>query len=215
MKKLLGAAVFTLLGTCAFAQTSPGTVVVSGSLNLSTSNSEYAKSDTVVNKSSGTAFSLGPRVGYMLGNNFEIGAGLGFSRSVTKTKYFNSLGDSYEVTTKANAISISPYLKKYFMLSEQFALTGELSAGLSFYKRSTDANTYYQPKSTSFNATLAPGITYFPTDKLGISAGLGGLRYNQTLKKTKAGGTPVKADSGFSFGFEDALYFSLSYYINR
>ncbi|WP_276496407.1 outer membrane beta-barrel protein [Pontibacter litorisediminis] len=215
MKKLLAAAVFALLGSGAFAQTSPGTVVVTGSLRFSTQTSESERNDTLSQKSLGTAFGVGPSVGYLLGNNFELGAGLGFSRSTTTNTNFNSTGDRSETKTKTNAFTVNPYLKKYFMLSEQFALTGQLSAGLGCYKRENDANAVSQQKTSFFNAALAPGITYFPTDKLGISAGLGGLRYDQTLKKTQASDSPVKTYSGLSIDFEDALYFSLSYFINR
>ncbi len=215
MKKLLAAAVFALLGTGAFAQTSQGTVVVTGQFTFTTSTSESTLNDTISNKSNGTAFRLAPSIGYMLGNNFELGAALGYTHSTIKNIYFNSEGDRHEVKTKSNAFLISPYLKKYFMLSEQFALTGQLSAGLSIYKWKPDSSADSQQKSTSFNAALTPGITYFPSDKLGISAGLGGLRYNQTLEKTGANDTPVKTNSGLRIGLEDALYFSLSYFINR
>ncbi|SFG05925.1 outer membrane beta-barrel protein [Pontibacter chinhatensis] len=215
MKKLLAAAVFALLGTGAFAQTSQGTVVVTGGLSFSTSTSESTLNDTISQKSSGTAFRMGPSIGYMLGNNFQLGAALGYTHSTIKNIQFNSEGDSHELKTKANGFAIRPYLKKYFMLSEQFALTGQLSAGLSFYKRKPDANADSQQKSTSFDVALAPGITYFPSDKLGISAGFGGLLYNQIVKKTEANDTPVKTNSGLSISLEDALSFSLSYYINR
>lgn len=215
MKKLLAATALTLLSTGAFAQTSPGTVVVTGSLHLNGHTSESKQNDTISHKSHGTAFRIGPSIGYVLGNNFELGSALGYFHSTITNKGFNSAGDSYETKEKSNAFSITSYLKKYIMLSEQFTFTGQLSAGLAFHKRNTDANTDYQPKSTFFNAALAPGLTYFPSDKLGVSAGLGGLRYEQTLKKSKAEDTPVKTLSGFSINFKDALYFSLSYYINR
>jgi hypothetical protein len=217
MKKLLAAAVFALLGTSAFAQTSQGTVVVSGNLSLRSSSFEYTENDTLSYKSYGISLYISPSVGYMLGNGFEFGTALGYSYSADKDKRFNSEGegDSYETKSKLHAFSFSPYLKKYFLLSEQFALTGQFSTTLGVYKRKYDNSADFQPKSTFFNAALTPGITYFPSDKIGISAGLGGLRYEQTSKKTEAGGTPVKTNSGFRIGFEDALYFSLSYYINR
>lgn len=213
MKKLLAAAVFALLGTSAFAQTSQGTVVVTGQFTFTTSTSESTLNDTISNKSNGTAFRLAPSIGYMLGNNFELGAALGYTHSTIKNIYFNSEGDRHEVKTKSNAFLISPYLKKYFMLSEQFALTGQLSTALGVHKKNSDANVNAHPKEIFFDAALAPGITYFPSNKLGLSAGLGGLRYEQTLKKTED--TRVKTNSGFRIGFENALYFSLSYFINR
>lgn len=158
---------------------------------------------------------MGPSLGFILGNNFELGAALGYTHSTINNIYFNSEGDRHELKTKANGYAIGPYLKKYFMLSEQFALTGQLSTGLSIYKRKPDASADFQSKSTSFNVALAPGITYFPSDKLGISAGFGGLQYNQTLEKTEANDPPVKTISGLRISLEDGLYFSLSYYINR
>lgn len=212
MKKLLTAALFALLGTGAFAQTSQGTVVVTGNLSLRASTSEFVENDTLNSKSRGIASNIGPSIGYILGNGFELGTALGYSHSASKDKYFNSEGDSYEIKTKSNAFLISPYLKKYFMLSEQFALTGQFSTSLGVYKAKSD-NNVKRPKEIFFNAALAPGITYFPSNKLGLSAGLGGLRYEQTLKKTED--TRVKTNSGFRIGFEDALYFSLSYFINR
>ncbi|AKD05180.1 outer membrane beta-barrel protein [Pontibacter korlensis] len=203
----------SLLGTASLAQTSQGTVVVSGGLSLNTFKSETTESDTLSHQASGTAFRIGPSVGFMLGNNFELGAALGYSHSTTTNKNFNREGDSNETKERSKAFSISPYLKKYFMLSEQFALTGQFSAALSIHKRQFNADS--KLPSTFFHAALAPGITYFPSEKLGVSASLGGLRYEQTSKKMEAGGTPIKTLSGFIVSFEDALYFSLSYYINR
>ncbi|PTX18463.1 outer membrane protein with beta-barrel domain [Pontibacter mucosus] len=215
MKKLLAAALFALLGTGAFAQTSQGTVVVTGNFSLRASTSDYTVKDTLNRKSNGVGLYIGPSVGYMLGGGFELGTALGYFHSTYKDKYFNSEGDSYEIKTKSNTFSIGPYLKKHFMISEQFALTGQFSTVLGVRKKKSDDPADSQPKDIFFNAALAPGITYFPTDKLGISAGLGGLRYEQSSKKTEAGGTPINKNSGFKVSFEDALYFSLSYYLNR
>lgn len=215
MKKLLAAAVFALLGTGAFAQTSQGTVVVTGQFTFTTSTSESTLNDTISNKSSGTAFRIAPSIGYMLGENLELGAGFNYTHSKTKNINFNSQGDSHEMTTKTNVFAISPYLKKYFILSEKFALTGQFSTGLGVHKTKYSTNTGCQPKGFSFTAALAPGITYFPSDKFGVSAGLGGLRYAQSLSKREEGSTPKKTDHSLEFGFEDALFFSLSYYINR
>ncbi|WP_181163625.1 outer membrane beta-barrel protein [Pontibacter mangrovi] len=69
MKKLLAAAVFTLLGTGAFAQTSQGTVKLSGSLGFNSTS----RDDNINQKSN--SFNIGPSIGYFIKDNLAVGMG--------------------------------------------------------------------------------------------------------------------------------------------
>ncbi|MCX2740283.1 outer membrane beta-barrel protein [Pontibacter anaerobius] len=79
MKKLLAAAVFAFLGTSAFAQTSQGTVAITGSLSFNSTNREDG-SDLKSN-----SFSIGPSVGYFVADNLVVGLGINYSREASKS----------------------------------------------------------------------------------------------------------------------------------
>jgi hypothetical protein len=216
MKKLFTVAILGLLSTGAFAQTTQGTKVVSGSVGISTSQQKDENLNET-GKIIHTNFNISPSVGYFINDELELGAEIGLSYS--KSKY-NNEKESYESTSEGTnkEIGLSPYIKKYFMLSEKVALTGAASAGFSVGRYKSEANyspTPYKHSINRFQAGIAPGITFFPTENIGLSAAFGWLGYRYVSTKSEEG---QSKSSSSNFGLDlnsSTLGIGFSYYINR
>lgn len=109
MKKLVVTASFTLLGAGAFAQTSAGTMVVSGSVGLSGEGYETQLNGGQANNVNNTSFYVSPSIGTFYRDGLEVGIRPGFSF------YRNSYGYEGEESIRKNYIvSLSPYKEIYY-----------------------------------------------------------------------------------------------------
>lgn len=223
MKKLLLAAVLACIGSTAFAQTSQGTVVASGSLRYY----DYTnKTEDKLSSTDNRSFSIAPGIGYMIKESLE--AGISFrittSTNASSSTHLDEWGgrELYSRSeSKDNRFAISPYVKKYFALSEKIAFTGE--AYVSFSK----GNSHYESKIMEYSSTkskysnsafglgIRPGITFFPTDKIGLSANFGYLGYSHTTHKNKEYDSK-STSSDFGLNLDGStLSFGFGYFISR
>lgn len=172
-----------LLGAGAYAQTSQGTVSVQGAVNFRNENRKVADSE-LGEMYSTRSVNLRPTVGYFLNDGLELGVGLGFSRSTSRYKWGE--GENY---TRFNDISLLPYFRKYVAITEQLQLhgTGYISFGLGNQtsKNSQDSSSKVTSTSTDLGIGIYPGLTYFATPKLGITATFGSLSYSRRKHKPK------------------------------
>jgi hypothetical protein len=209
MKKLFTVAILGLLSTGAFAQTTQGTKVISGSVGISVYSNHLSNGDI---KYSNSFIQFYPTMGYLLKDNLEAGVSLGYLHSKSK---FSEDGESsdYKRITTGNVYSFSPYLKKYIPLSEKFALSGSLSAGLRIGKEkdefTTDHSTITEEKSNGYFASFIPGVSYFISEKIGLTASFGNVGYSKITTEDENSGdkTTLKSfgfdlrSSTFGFGF--------------
>jgi len=212
MKKLLALAIFALLGTQAFSQTSQGSVVISGAFGVSKSTQDNAAE---INKFN---INIAPSVGYFVSNGLELGAAVGFSHTAADQLSYDSSGfGTYETTT--NTFTFAPYITKYFMLSEKVAFTGHAFAALSAGTGKVNFDSDFSPnadlKLSGVQVAVAPGISFFPTEKIGIGARFGSLGYSEFSFKPE-GGTDSSKSSTFGLDLNaTTLALGFSYYINR
>lgn len=183
LKKLVATASFVLLGAGAFAQTTQGTTVVSGSVNFSNETREFNQ-PTNNTKYITRGISLAPSVGYFVKDGLEAGLSLWLSQQTSKNK--QDEGDSFN---RHNRIYFSPYIQKYVALTEQLQLhaTGFATVGFgnSKQKNSDASSAKVTGTSNHFGAGISPGLTYFATPKLGFSANFGSLSFSHRKDKPK------------------------------
>ncbi|NDK55354.1 outer membrane beta-barrel protein [Pontibacter fetidus] len=216
MKKLLTAAVLALLSTGAFAQTTQRSIVVSGTLGINRSQDEIeSNSDPRTNTI--TSFALKPSIGYMVSDRLELGMNIGLNYSKTELVIGK---ESYKFTSESVSTSVefSPFVRKYFMLSEKLAFTGTASAGFSLGNNKTENNFNSTKTESTRNcvfASIVPGITFFPTEKIGLSTYFGSLGYTKVTFKPKEGSyKEVQSDFGLNLS-SSTFGIGFSYYINR
>ncbi len=137
------------------------------------------------------------------------------------------------ISTKSRSLSIGTYLQKYVMLSDKIALHAKANLYYAYEQDDLESAFYglnpitYEPEqqnsytntSTSKEAGLAisPGITFFPSNKIGLGASFGELGY--TYKALANENNSSDSESSIStFGLNlssSSLVFSISYYISR
>ncbi|MER2997526.1 outer membrane beta-barrel protein [Pontibacter populi] len=216
MKKLLATAIFALMGSGAFAQTTQGTIVISGSLGINRNN---VKSENLYNPRTTTltSVSLTPGVGYFINDGLELGASFGLNYSTYKLDS-NKESDTYKSKDTNTRFDFSPFIRKYFMLSDKFAFTGTASAGFSIGKHEFEGSTSpitIESSTKGAFAYITPGVYYFPTEKIGLSATFGSLGYSATTWKSEEGSNKeVQSDFGLNLS-SSTFGIGFSYYINR
>lgn len=214
MKKLLATAIFALIGAGAFAQTTQGTIVVSGAVGYTKNTRDFGNSPVTQ-----TSFNITPSMGYFILDGLEVGASIGYKQDKSNEAVMGGYGPvNYENVTKA--FGFMPYLKKYFMVSDKVAFTASAQAGIS---KGTSTN---KPSSGFYNTTeldisgfqvaVVPGISFFATDKIGINASFGSFGYSQ-VKSEYEGSYEISFNTS-TFGLNldsSTLGIGFSYHFNR
>ncbi|WP_299754608.1 outer membrane beta-barrel protein [uncultured Pontibacter sp.] len=218
MKKLLGAAALALLCTGAFAQTSQGTVEIAGSFGFKSISRDYG-TDQKSNR-----FNLGPSVGYFVKDNVAVGMGMSYTREVSKSTevhYGGYYSGPYTVDVEStnNGYHVSPFITRYFSLTEKVFFTGTGSVGFGKTKSTSEYKGDIQSRestNSTFRAGVSPGISFFPTSKFGLSASFGFLGYAQYKTEFKNDQNDDYEHSEFGLDLNSSyLNFGLSYFISR
>ncbi|MEJ8757279.1 outer membrane beta-barrel protein [Pontibacter sp. H259] len=212
MKKLLAIAIFSIVSTSAFAQTSQGSIAISGAFGISKTTQDNAAE---INQ---FTVNIAPSVGYFVRDGLEVGAAVGFSHTAADQLTYDSSGfGTFKTTT--NTFSFVPYITKYFLLSEKVAFTGHAFAGISAGTGKISFDSDFSPnadlKLSGVQIGVSPGLSFFPTEKIGISARFGSLGYTEFSMKPE-GGTDSSKSSTFGLDLNaSTLALGFSYYINR
>lgn len=169
------------------AQTEKGNFLIGGNVELNTGkNDGAAKSDL--------NFSVVPSVGYFFSNNFAVGTGVGYEYA----KSYSTLASA-----QSSAFVVSPYLRGYKGINDQFKFFGQLSVPMAFGNNKLgDANGNNMVKTGSNNSVgvaLSPGIAFFPSKKFGIEFSVNGISYND-YNAEDANGNTVGGNKNFNIG---------------
>ncbi|TXK49816.1 hypothetical protein FVR03_05700 [Pontibacter qinzhouensis] len=240
MKRLIPIIVLLLLSTIvASAQTSAGTYSLTGSGYYKTNNfreTDEAETSSSIYNYISRELQISPGIGYFVLNNLEVGilGSISQNRSITAYNYQEDSSDNYNYKSFGKSITnqfaVGPFVRKYFFLTERFALTATSAFNYRFsYARNTLEYTKSQgeeinnssdgPNSNSLSISLGAGIMYFVTGKFGITAGLGSIYYSRS--STKENRTTYEGEvyawkrkensGGFSFS-PQYINLGLSYY---
>ncbi|QIL38070.1 porin family protein [Pedobacter sp. HDW13] len=180
MKKQL----LTLVALCAIAmavnaQTEKGDNLIGGSFSISSSKTESP------NYEKRNSYSINPRYAHFFSKNLAIG----LTVSAGYSKNFNNNYDSNNNitstrTSKQKNISVGPVVRYYADITDKLKIFGQFSGTIGVVK-TNQTNTFpyydYSPntKYIQYNASINPGLAFFPTKKLGIEIGFSLLSYNK------------------------------------
>jgi outer membrane protein len=189
-------------------------VFVSGSLNLSTSNSKQSLGSVSVDGDKTFEFNFMPKAGYFISDDFAIGLGFGFGTSkTTSPKEITYSGE--EEIYKENSWGIAPFARYYFARTGELSFFGEATIGFGGSKSeySTGGVSVDGPKLSMIGVSIAPAISYNLSEKFAIEASFGSLGYSSfTSKETEqdeTGDVEFKETiSGIDFSLDmTSLYF--------
>lgn len=177
MKKLL--LTLTAVSAIAFAshaQTEQGRTIVGGQLGLNTSSVKDSDDKS-------TNFSIAPEVGYFVSDNFALGLGVGYSWAKQEsTDSEHTLG----------AFTVAPF-GRYYKGEGNVKFFGQLSVPMAWGTLKSDGDK--TGTTANYGVELAPGIAYFPTNKLAIEFKVRGLYYNNGSVKDEIDGGKVTTNS--------------------
>lgn len=147
----------------AWGQTTQGSLAFGGGIRYSSTKTDYYSQET-------TEFSFQPSAGYFVADNLAVGITL----SMTSEKYDYGTGNN-----KTNNLVAGPFARYYkFTSNEKFAFTGEVGFMFGSNKFKPSAGT--ETKGGSTNFYIAPGFTYFLSDKWGLDLQLRGITYSSS-----------------------------------
>ena len=176
-KTLISLITIISLGFQINAQTEKGKLLLTGTLgysskieNKSTIGYDRFGPYTYYYEEKNTEFSIVPKFGAFLADNFALGSGIGYS---VKTSASLALGNS---TT--NALVVNPYSRYYVSLNEKFKFFGELGVALNYGTVNIDQySSHRNSNSREVNAYLSPGFAFFPTNKVSVELSFTGINY--------------------------------------
>ncbi len=209
-KLLLLSILFITCISVASAQTQKGEFYLGGSVSYdynsygSSNTYNYADGYTIYTTSKISAMSFRPEIGFFISDKWSIGVQAVYSRTGgTETSNYYS----YTSTTKNyvssdkyhnDIVGIGVHARYYCMITDKFGFFPELGI-------STLNNTTYFKYGT-FSVGSTPNFVFFPTPKLGVNLGFGGVSYNLDYQ-TK--------NSTFHLGLNDNISFGLNYFWGR
>lgn len=203
MNKLFIIAILGLLTTGAFAQTNQGTKVVSGSVGFNKSSDDRKYQNGGTYDYSSVLLEFDPSFGYFIKDKLEVGVSVGYGYQKYDAKENNESESGYKHEYMSNIYSFNPYIKRYFHVTEKIALSGSLAAGFRTGKSKqtteSDFTSTIESNSTGYFARLTPGISFFPTDKIGLRASFGNLGYTYLSSEYENGGAKITSQNlGFN-----------------
>jgi hypothetical protein len=181
-----------------------GTWVFGGDLNFRTANYEsFNPGGTSINKANG--FAIAVRTGYVFTkNNLEFGLGLRYNTSKSNDSYNDS-------EFKNNTSTISPYVRKYFPVNENFSffLQGEVAFS-SVNSESNNSST--ENEGNSIFTGIRPGFVYFVTKNIALNSTIGALGYSYF--RNERDGMKTFEDNNFTFSLASSnIMFGIAYYL--
>ncbi len=210
MKKSIAILAFGAFALNANAQDNSleaGKILFAGSVGFSTgsSESEVTSGGTTVNEEGPTTTNMNllPSVQYFLSSNLSVGLGVGFGN--TKISSEEDIDDTkIESTTTISQISLAPMVTYYKGLgNDKFGLTISAMLPLGFggvkseiKSGSTTVTDESKLNSISFN--IQPGLYYFPTKKVMLTANIGNIfSFSRDTQKEDltGGGTSTDSDT--------------------
>lgn len=237
MKKLTLLAIVGLLAFSAQAQTTKGTLVLTGKLGYTQAKSKHDREkNNPISEYELSDYTIASSIGFLIKDNLEIGVTAHrYKLHQEDANYFENLKSTWE--RRENNKGVSVYARQYKYLTEKLALHGTLSAGISnqitSYVSSMDGQYPYTNRDEHddmlFKGSLSPGITFFASKKLGIQAGLGALTFSHSVtdsfgEYTRYNGSPSELQrreytvkrNVLRFDFSSMhLNFGLSYFIGQ
>jgi len=180
MKKQL----LTLVALCAItmgvnAQTEKGDNMIGGSFSISTSKTESS------NYEKRNYYSITPRYAHFFSKNLAIGLTVGANYGKTLNSNYDANSNLTSTrTSKQKGISVGPIVRYYVDVTDKFKAFGQFIGTIGVVK-TDEISTYpyynFEPNSKyiQYNASISPGLAFFPTKKLGIELGFSLLSYNK------------------------------------
>ncbi|MFZ4928783.1 outer membrane beta-barrel protein [Chryseobacterium sp. Mn2064] len=203
MKKILIAGAVALF-SLSNAQIAKGTKYLSGQVGY-----YHKEENSYDTKRKDNVIRILPTAGYFVGTNLAVGLGIGYKSAVTKYVIGDAVVSNVtELKDTDNAFVVSPFVRKYWTLSDKLFIFGQLQVPLEFGKEklvSSSNDAWIDPELSLFSrknnytnigVNIRPGLDYFITKNWSIEATIGEFGYN-SYKRDIDG---AKSNDNYKFG---------------
>jgi len=193
MKKVLISIGMIILFASANAQFQKGTVMIGGNIDI------FGNKTTNTSNFKNSYLNIKPQIGWFINDRTQIGIGLGYeSSSETYNGTFwpndgyaiHSSGNQTIPLIHSNSYYFNPYVTRYLKIVDKFYLTTTLNAQAGW------GNNYSSDYSFDLQFSITPGITYFLSKNLALSANIGQLYYR--YNKVKSSGLNSSPDEKYN-----------------
>lgn len=135
------------------------------------------------------SLNVSPSLGFLVSDNLEAGAQVGYSIVLEKGSYPSPSTTMYD--NKITTFSVGFYARRYFNISEKFLFSTNGGAdyfgtGQTTKTTNTGTSTENKVKTRGFDLYIGPGLVFLPSDHWGLRMGIGNISYTHT--KTLSGG---------------------------
>lgn len=203
MKKLILTASLLILGANTFAQENDnvslnGRWFIMGQAGYSSAN----EGDT-------QTYSIVPQVGTFISPDFALGLGIGYIGS----KNENDNGSLIN-TNKENLFVVKPLARKYWNLTNNLYIFGELAVPMGFGKYTNEytinnTTTSSEAKFTNIGVQIAPGLDYYLSNNWSLEATFGLLGWQST--KPDGGDAANSFNFGLNSGVDSGVKIGIKY----
>lgn len=232
MKKfLLGLLVFQFFTFVVEAQIQKGSIMLGGSVNYSTSNSN---SDTRAvspnttrsnSKGNSNSFTFNPKVGFTLNNNWVVGPMLILSTSKGTSENNWVSGSSTVIdytTTKNSSFGGGAFARKYVPFNDYFSAFGEVNATANTreeYRESSNSVEIEKSeiKYNEIQGSVHAGLAYFPKKWMAIELSANILQFSHQGRNQETEAQDHETNYN-SFGFNlnsSSIHLGVSFFLNN
>ncbi len=213
------------------AQTSKGSMMLGGSLSFNSGKDESTDinggTSMVTDETKIRDLNFTPSFGYFVADKLAVGLVFSLASNSMTTTVPNATGFSKKEEKQVlSGAAFGLFLRKYLMTNEKFGFYGQASFVRGSYKVEetyTLANgnsTKDLAKGPATIADLSAGIVYFPSKRIGLHAGFGGLGWSKisitSSESTSPNASSNFESSGFNFNLNSAsINFGFSYFFGR
>jgi len=178
MKHLI-TAILLFVSFQSFGQFSKGDKVLSGTFSVFTQRAPESPNGGLINKHN--TFNIDPRFGFLLTENLEVGARVGYSRQASEhtTSYPSTF------TWGAREITTGIYARRFFTLSDKFLFTIVGDMNYHFGKNWDENNNIItgevrdsNERNQGIGIGITPGFMFLPTNNWAFQANVGNLHYS-------------------------------------
>lgn len=192
--KTLFALIVILIVTNLHSQTSQGTWLTGGQiayLNFTNKVDNLNQFSPSTEQSKGNTKLISFQIGYCIKDQLAIGITPAFGHSVFTLSNKNSITQEIYAEGKGTEKNkdLSIFIRKYISLSNQFSLFAQLQTGIGdskskvSYSEIGNSKSYLFETSNTIHAGIGFGAIWFPSKKIGIHAGLGGIGWKSESVK--------------------------------
>lgn len=173
------------------AQIQKGAVSIGGSITYNNQDNEQERTSPTgisIFETESDFLAIRPEAGIFVSQSLLLGLGIQY-----EYRYSRNMSTSNDVpgnpsSQKRNLVLVKPYMQKYYKLADNFYFSPSLSVFIG--GGTGESNGFLDDRERdifTLRANITPGLTYFISEKWGVTATFGEIFYNREREELEQG----------------------------